>query len=261
MPSRFADTPHPLLVPVLMHEVALEHLTWNLHRSDNALENIEAQSGFNDYEKMSSSGQTDYRPQIERLGRVTHGFAYDQVRLRNAELMNQFLRQQVSSIQTWLPDEHRQAQLNTINIALQERLEFLRSTIQHLQLYKGLEKRLQVRQNVVSRTLTSTVKIRIILIYNGKLFNLIAQQDSAANIEIAAASQRDGSAMKVIAVLTTLFLPGTFVAVSSFESNLILLLLMRKRRSSRCLCLTGNLLMETRSSVDGSGFTGPLRSH
>jgi len=32
--------------------------------------------------------------------------------------------------------------------------------------------------------------------------------------EIAAASQRDSSAMKIIAMLTTLFLPGTFIAVS-----------------------------------------------
>jgi hypothetical protein len=33
--------------------------------------------------------------------------------------------------------------------------------------------------------------------------------------EIAAASKRDSSAMKIVAVLTTVFLPGTFMAVSS----------------------------------------------
>ena len=33
--------------------------------------------------------------------------------------------------------------------------------------------------------------------------------------ELAEASKRDSSSMKVIAVLTTLFLPGTFIAVSS----------------------------------------------
>jgi hypothetical protein len=74
------------------------------------------------------------------------------------------------------------------------------------------------------------------------LFNLIAQQDNATNIEIArdsrklaaaskrdselnieiardskelaAASKRDSAAMKIIAVLTTVFLPGTFISVS-----------------------------------------------
>jgi hypothetical protein len=47
------------------------------------------------------------------------------------------------------------------------------------------------------------------------------QADTEINIglskdskELAAASKRDSSAMKIIAFLTTLFLPGTFVAVS-----------------------------------------------
>jgi len=54
-----------------------------------------------------------------------------------------------------------------------------------------------------------------------QLFNLIAQADNDINIglskdtkELAVASKRDSSAMKIIAFLTTLFLPGTFVAVS-----------------------------------------------
>jgi hypothetical protein len=54
-----------------------------------------------------------------------------------------------------------------------------------------------------------------------KLFNLIAQQDNSVNLrmsrlqtDIAGASKRDSSAMKIIAILTTLFLPGTFVSVS-----------------------------------------------
>lgn len=34
---------------------------------------------------------------------------------------------------------------------------------------------------------------------------------------MAVATKRDSSAMKIIAVLTTLFLPGTFVAVSSYQ--------------------------------------------
>jgi Mg2+ and Co2+ transporter CorA len=62
------------------------------------------------------------------------------------------------------------------------------------------------------------------------VFNLIAQSDTRINIdlakdsrelakdsrELAAASKQDSSAMKIIAVLTTLFLPGTFIAVCPF---------------------------------------------
>ncbi len=50
---------------------------------------------------------------------------------------------------------------------------------------------------------------------------MIAQRDSITNIQIVSDSRalsdaalRDSSAMKTIAVLTTMFLPGTFVAVS-----------------------------------------------
>jgi len=53
-----------------------------------------------------------------------------------------------------------------------------------------------------------------------QLFNLIAQEDNTINIEvardskeIAIASKRDSSAMKVVAFLTTIFLPGTFISV------------------------------------------------
>jgi hypothetical protein len=53
-----------------------------------------------------------------------------------------------------------------------------------------------------------------------KIYNFIAQRDaqssynlSADTREISAASKRDSSAMKAIAVLTMTFLPSTFVAV------------------------------------------------
>jgi hypothetical protein len=55
------------------------------------------------------------------------------------------------------------------------------------------------------------------------VYNFTAQRDSVLNLEtakvtkeLAVASKRDGSAMKTIAVLTMVFLPGTFLAVSTF---------------------------------------------
>ena|SRR6266480_4594546 len=44
------------------------------------------------------------------------------------------------------------------------------------------------------------------------MLSLIAQRDSEYSAAIAVSSMRDSTAMKTIAVLTTLFLPGTFVA-------------------------------------------------
>ena len=84
---------------------------------------------------------------------------------------------------------------------LRDRIKYLESTVEHTLLDGNIQTRLQAQQQVV--------------------FNLIAQEDTKINIslakdsrEIAAASKQDSLAMKIIAMLTTLFLPGTFMAVS-----------------------------------------------
>lgn len=47
------------------------------------------------------------------------------------------------------------------------------------------------------------------------VFNLVTQQDAANNIEIAKGMKRDSSSMNGIALLTMVFLPGTFTSVSA----------------------------------------------
>lgn len=60
------------------------------------------------------------------------------------------------------------------------------------------------------------------------LFNLIAQQDQTANLEIARDSRalaeqsiRDTTSMKAIAGVTMAFLPGTFATVSISNSIIL----------------------------------------
>ena len=45
-----------------------------------------------------------------------------------------------------------------------------------------------------------------------KLFALLTHEDAHASIELAAASRRDSSSMKTIAIMTMVFLPATFYA-------------------------------------------------
>ena len=45
-----------------------------------------------------------------------------------------------------------------------------------------------------------------------QVFNLVTQQDAATSTTIARETKADGSAMRVIATLTMVFLPGTFTA-------------------------------------------------
>jgi hypothetical protein len=47
------------------------------------------------------------------------------------------------------------------------------------------------------------------------VYNLVTQQDAASNIQLAASMKRDSTSMNAIAALTMVFLPGTFIAVSS----------------------------------------------
>jgi hypothetical protein len=80
---------------------------------------------------------------------------------------------------------------------LRDRIKYLESTLEHTLLSGNVQTRLRAQQQVV--------------------FNLMAQEDTKILISLAkhaAASKQDSSAMKIIAMLTTLFSPGTFVAVS-----------------------------------------------
>jgi hypothetical protein len=52
-----------------------------------------------------------------------------------------------------------------------------------------------------------------------KTDNHYMQRDNKLNQLIANSSKRDSSAMKVLAVVTMLFLPGTFVAVSTILAS------------------------------------------
>lgn len=41
----------------------------------------------------------------------------------------------------------------------------------------------------------------------------MAQTDNKLNISIASSTKKDSSAMKTVAVVTVIFLPGTFISV------------------------------------------------
>lgn len=45
-----------------------------------------------------------------------------------------------------------------------------------------------------------------------KVFNLVTQQDATTSTAIAEEAKADGAAMKTIAAMTMVFLPGTFLA-------------------------------------------------
>jgi len=84
-------------------------------------------------------------------------------------------------------------------------------------------------------------KINIALAENSAAMTKASKEDSAAMRAIALETKRDSSAMKTIATLGMLFLPGTFVAVSSLSSSRFKtgLCLICFRQSSQCLYSSG----------------------
>lgn len=57
------------------------------------------------------------------------------------------------------------------------------------------------------------------------MFNVVTQQDSAANVDIAIKMAHDSSSIKAITILTMIFLPGTFVGVGLDEYRHIISIL------------------------------------
>ena len=80
-----------------------------------------------------------------------------------------------------------------------------------------------------------------------QLFNLIAQEDNQLNIQLsrdmrktAIKTKKDGNTMKIIAVLGTIFLPATFIAVRA-PSKTVLQALTQERHFFPCHFLIGLL--------------------
>src|SRR5437764_7516682 len=55
----------------------------------------------------------------------------------------------------------------------------------------------------------------LVLRLTEKVYNLVTQQDNSINIDIAHQAAQHSSSMNAITILTMVFLPGTFIAVSS----------------------------------------------
>jgi hypothetical protein len=58
-----------------------------------------------------------------------------------------------------------------------------------------------------------------------QLYTSIAQDDGQTSARIAASAGKDSTSMKIIALITAAYLPGTFIAVSRFIEGVARLIL------------------------------------
>ncbi|KAI0384083.1 hypothetical protein F5Y04DRAFT_235340 [Hypomontagnella monticulosa] len=200
--SQFPEFSHPLLIPTLMVELTAADLLNELGSIHLRLADVEGQTGYGDWgkEPIAEMGVRDYHRLARLLGMLDCRFSFMEVAVQCAGMMNDFTLQELDRLKEYT-NSTRLRQLKGImnSSCLKQRVELLASNIKHLEMFGAIRKRMQTQQNV--------------------LFNLISQQENILNLEIArssrelaAASRRDSSSMKIIAVITTLFLPGTFIS-------------------------------------------------
>jgi hypothetical protein len=199
-PAQFLACPHPILLSILAIEQTVAERSISLDKVYNNLVQVEQMTGFTVDEQIKSE-KLDFPTMVRRLGETHLLFSNIDNAMRALEIAVVMFKRKLEYMDGDVSTDAMREKLSRYVPRLRDRIDYLQSMIQHLLLYSNMSARLQVQQQV--------------------LFNLIAQEDTKVNIglakdsrEIAAASRQDSSAMKIIAMLTTLFLPGTFIAVS-----------------------------------------------
>lgn len=198
MPDQFIQCNHPLLLPLLAIELSFCMVRDRLAKCRSGLDNIEQQTG---YGFGLSDGEVrvrrDYQTLVQDLGLLQSQVYTHHATMTWCRILIRFIREKAKHLKDNLPELH--SKLEVPRRMLEERAEFVLSNIECAAVYDGLKERMEAQQTV--------------------LFNLLAQSDNRINIglaqdskEMAIASKQDSSAMKIIALLTTFFLPGTFIA-------------------------------------------------
>lgn len=212
--GEFEMCPHPLLLPLLACELTLDVNVNHLERYQTSLEQMEGATGYGVLNEKQDNF-LDHRMLVKQLSKARSGVHLALATLHSTRWCVEFILKKIDWVDERLTPQTRD-RLKNLNTgghmqgdasgALRERAEFVSSTIEHAVLRGGVKERLEGQHST--------------------LFNLITQNDSVLSTsiaqdsrEIAAASKRDSSSMKIIAFLTTFFLPATFVAVSPTASR------------------------------------------
>lgn len=210
---------HPMLLAVLAAEVALDHNWARMQNISQNLRLVEIQTGHG---LGALSMRPNYRIDVGSLpvplSRLSADVGIQEIYMRSVLKLLHFILDSTDYFEAHYGHLRRGLDQLTM-LALRERVQYLLSSSDHRQMMLD-----DFRQTVQSHfsTVYLTLRGRASGMLMGilQVHNLITQRDSLRNMdlgkdtkEIAAASKRDSSAMKTIAVLTMVFLPGTFVSV------------------------------------------------
>lgn len=103
-----------------------------------------------------------------------------------------------------------------------ETLDYLRNYSEAcLEITQTSEARMQLQLDIVTGSPPNASPVLKLTPFSWQLYTSIAQDDGQTSARLAVSAGKDSTSMKIIALITAAFLPGTFVAVRSKTSTMI----------------------------------------
>jgi len=196
LPSQIEASHHPLLVHVLVVERSLEVLLSDLEYTNvhTVVKNVTLNQRYAD-----------------KVAEYRVWWAGWQNRLSVLQRTTTFLLSQLEDIELWLPPESVK-EYNVTSKHIAARLGRVVESSKSASVFgKTIANRLAAWQDAVS----GLSHLCFIFTNHKQAFRKAAQTDSNIMQCISELTRKDGSTMKLLAFLVTVFLPATFVTVSS----------------------------------------------
>ncbi|KAG4431984.1 hypothetical protein IFR05_012535 [Cadophora sp. M221] len=193
--SKQALTSHPFLVPLVVCDSLAKSLSSQLHTSSKRIFQLEQTIGVNDYGDNDLNAKTEPQQQPDLdFADINRSLNGELSRLANYE---KFAKSQITLLETILADKVLSLDQKDFSFLIITQMREYGESL--LGWNKELLARTECQQKIVDGQIQT-------------LYNLLAQRDNKLNYTIAEASRRDSTAMKTIAIVTMVFLPGAYIA-------------------------------------------------
>lgn len=154
MPHQFLASPHPLIIPALINEIALEKEMAQVSARDRELQILTHATGYSDdrdiewAEDLGHQEPTDYRALVKRVGEEQAYFLANSTALSVTKMAIQSHLKFLKRLEKCLPLETRKS-LARSSMQLSDRLEYILSGVEQALVHGSVEYRFKSLQTVV----------------------------------------------------------------------------------------------------------------